>query len=104
MSPLRRRLSTLEQAAWDRRTRQLIRVELAEVARDPKWTADQFERRVQTALAGCKRMEPALTAMHQQRRTVGEVAGWIAADMGIDVDELLAEMERRDPISTGDRR
>jgi protein tyrosine phosphatase (PTP) superfamily phosphohydrolase (DUF442 family) len=103
MSTLQRRLIAQEQTAWDRRKRQIVRAEFAPVARDRQWTADQFEREVQAALEDFKRMEPALTAMCQQGKTAVEVAAWIAAEMGIDVDDLLAEAERSSLIAPDGR-
>ena len=104
MNALQRRLTTLEQTAWNRHKRQLLRDAFADVAREERWTSERLEREVQAALDEFDRVEPALRAMSRQGKTLREVLGWLAAAMGIDVDELLAEMERRDPISTGNRR
>ena len=104
MTALRRRLSVPEQATWDRRKRQIVRDAFAGVARDRRWTPDQFEREVQAALDDFDRMEPALSAMCRQRRPLREVLAWLAAEMGIDADELLAEVERDGLGSRGGRR
>ena len=91
MSALQRRLSALEQAAWDRRKREIVRHVFADVARDRQWTPDDFAR-----------IEPALEAMCRRGATLREVMAFIADDLGVDVDELLADVER-DRLAGGDR-
>jgi hypothetical protein len=103
MNTLGRRLTALERAAWDRRKRRILRDAFAVVARDRRWTPDQLEREVQAALDDFERMEPELRAMCRQGRAAREVLAWLAAEMGVDSDELLTEVERSDMIGSARR-
>ena len=94
MSALARRLAALEASAWDRRKRRILRDAFADVAREEGWTPDELERRVQAALDEFAPVEPALNAMCRQGRTLREVAAYLAAELGLDADAYLAELER----------
>ncbi len=104
MSTLGRRLTALEQTAWERRKRRILRDAFADVARDRRWTPDRFEREVQAALDDFARLEPAVRAMCRQGKTVREVAVYLAAEVGVDVDELLSDVERRGLVGSARRR
>ena len=100
MSTLQRRLSTLEAATWDRRKRQTFRDAFADRARDERWTPERFEREIQTALDEFARLEPTLKAMCRQGKTLREVMVWMATELGVVPDELIAEIERRGVLSS----
>jgi hypothetical protein len=104
VTSLRRRLGALEQAAWDRRKRQVLRAACADIAREERWPPGRLEREVQAALKEWEPMELEMEMMGRQGKNLGEVVAWLAAEMGIDPDELLAATERRGAIATGRRR
>jgi hypothetical protein len=90
----KRRLCVLERAAWDRRKREIVRARFADIARDRGWTLDRLDREVQAILDDFARIEPALEVMCRQGTAVREAMAYIADDLGVDVDELLADVER----------
>ena len=102
MTTLQRRLSALERTAWDRRKRGIVRARLADIARDRGWTPERLGWEIQAILDDFARIEPALDAMCRQGKTLREVATWLAEEMSLDADELLAETERSGVIG-GDR-
>jgi hypothetical protein len=99
VSALGKRIAVLEQTAWDRRKRQIVRDAFADVAQARGWTPDRVEREVQAALDEFNRMEPTVKVMCQQGATLREVVAWMAAVCGFDADELSAEAERSGVLS-----
>jgi hypothetical protein len=94
----------LEASAWERRKRRILRDAFADVARDREWTPGEFEREVQAALDGFAPVELAVRVMCRQGRTLREVAAWIAAELGVDPGELLADFEHQGVTLRGGRR